>query len=132
LGSDEYRDVRAELAQCDLGPVALDQSGFLELSKPLPARRWRKADPLRQRRLGNAPLGGEHPQDGNVACIELHLRDYAWIIVPAAGKRARTWVAMAVSWAPVPVRSQMVTSSGDFRPVFVPTITSPSSAGRPF
>src|SRR3990167_6742089 len=43
--------------------------------------------------------------------------------VPAFGKRARTWVAMAVSCTPVPVRSKIVTSCVRWRPGFCPMIT---------
>jgi hypothetical protein len=38
---------------------------------------------------------------------------------------------MAVSWAPVPVRSQTVTASGDGRPGVAPATTAPSSVGVP-
>ena len=50
---------------------------------------------------------------------------------PAARQAASASVAMAVSWAPVPVRSQMVTSSGARRPGVAPATMAPSSGGVP-
>ena len=44
---------------------------------------------------------------------------------------ASAWVAMAVSWAPVPVRSQTVIASGEGRPTTLPATTAPSSGGVP-
>ena len=50
---------------------------------------------------------------------------------PAARARASANVAIAVSWAPVPVRSHIVISASEARPILMPLTISPSSGGVP-
>ena len=62
--------------------------------------------------LGDAALGGEDGEDLQVAVVELQHQVRVRVPTPAARAAASAWVAMAVSWAPVPVRSQTVIGVG--------------------
>ncbi len=74
------RHMRPQLLESDPGVIALDQTRLFQTLQTLPTGAGRETDARRQIGLGDAALIGQHPQDIEIARIQLH----AGITVPTS------------------------------------------------
>ena len=65
----EGHHAQADLVAVDLGPVTGDVAAFLQRPDPAPARRGAQADALRKLCVGEAAVGLQLVQDGDVELV---------------------------------------------------------------